>query len=356
MSNLRVLAAKEARDIGLEYPDFYFTDGYGLASEASDNAVWQIAVWEDGPIIYPFLKRGIDGHDGCFDVASPYGYSGVYGPKSVPEREWLAFRTACKMYFRDTGIVSEFLRLSGLVPGRDEFLACDPSISSRVHNQTLAIATHDGYDCCWSRFDSRARTKVRKARKNGVEGRWFQANPQDVASDSVFRRLYTETMDRIEASSYYYFPDAYFDVLARYLDLYIFEVAKGNEVIASAMMLPCGEICHLHLVGTASGANRLGVSNFLYDESCRWAAERSYRYLHIGGGLKPDDSLFYFKKGFGGEPIPFKVAESVINPSLYERLVNQRSAELSVTTDSLLASGYFPAYRATVSPVCESKE
>ncbi|SMP51679.1 Acetyltransferase (GNAT) domain-containing protein [Neorhodopirellula lusitana] len=356
MSGLEILTTSQASKLQLDYPDFYFSDAYGLASEASDNASWRIALWDGGAICFPFLQREIVGHDGCYDVTSPYGYPGVYGTEGVSEKDWLAFRGACKAYYREAGIVSEFLRLSGLVPGRDSLLECDPSIESRVHNQTLAIATCEGYETCWNRFDSRARTKVRKARKNGVEGRWYQATPQDVASDSIFRRLYVETMDRIEASPYYYFPDAYFDAIARHLDLYILEITKENEVIASAMMLPCGEICHLHLVGTALGANRLGVSNFLYDESCRWAAERSYRCLHIGGGLKPDDSLFYFKRGFGGDAVQFTIGQSVVDPAFYSRLVKQRAAELAVATESLFESGYFPAYRAPMPSVSEASE
>lgn len=348
MTAFQILSADEARIAGLEYPDFYFTDGYGLASEASDNADWLVAVWDKGKIIYPFLKRAVPGQSALFDITSPYGYSGVWGAESVSKDDWRAFREACKQHFRDHGIVAEFLRLSGLVPGRMRLLAEDQSIIAREHNQTLVISTKDGYQACWDRFESRARTKVRKARKNGIQSRWFKASPADVAASSVFRTLYEGTMARIGASEYYFFPDEYYAALAKHLDLNMLEMTKNGDVIASAMVLPCGQICHLHLVGTSEGANRLGVSNFLYDETCRWAAENSCNMLHIGGGLKPDDSLFYFKKGFGGRPISFMVGQTIHDAKIYDSLVAAHADALNVSPQILLETGYFPAYRATL--------
>ena len=347
MSSLRILTVTQAAAAGLPWPDFYFTPGYGHACECSDGGEWRAAVWDEGPILHPFLLRPIPGEPGSFDLSSPYGYPGTWAPPGTPATAWADFRRAFRAWATENGVASEFLRMTSLVPGREALLAADPGLVAREHNQTVAIDTSKGYEAAWDAFESRARTKMRKARNNGLQPRWKRAGPEDVAPGSPFRTLYEANMRRIEASPYYFFSDEYFKRFVEGVEVHLLEVvAPDGRIAASAMALPFGELSHLHLVGTEDGANTLGIGPYIYDESTRWACERGHRLLHIGGGLKPGDSLFYFKSGFGGVILPYWVGRSVLDEAACQRLTQRRAEALGVPVQALLDTGYFPPYRA----------
>lgn len=93
---------------------------------------------------------------------------------------------------------------------------------------------------------------------------------------------------------------------------------------------------------------RDGAGNLLYDGLIRWGCDEGYLRLHIGGGLKPNDNLYYFKRGFGGDPVPMWLARSVVAPDRYRDLVDQQARVRGCTSVALEQTGYFPAYRAQV--------
>lgn len=79
-------------NINIKYHDFYFSDQYGFCVEQSDHAQWEIAVWNNGRIIYPYLKRPYIYQDiTYYDLISPYGYSGFDIDESVTKEEFLFF-------------------------------------------------------------------------------------------------------------------------------------------------------------------------------------------------------------------------------------------------------------------------
>jgi GNAT superfamily N-acetyltransferase len=347
MSAFRLLDVSQAQALGLTAPDFYFSPAYGHACECSDGGPWRLALWKDAAILYPFHVRAIPGGDGASDLSSPYGYPGLWADPSLPPEEWRAFRAAFRAWARSSGAVAEFVRFSGLVPGREAALAADPELQGREHNLTVAVDTSAGYEAAWNAFESRARTKVRKARNLGFTAHWRRATEADVLPGGAFRDLYDHTMRRIGASPYYFFSDAYHRRFVTGLEVHLLEVRSADaRIAAAALALPWGELSHLHLVGTEDGANRQGVGPFIYDEAVRWAAERGHRRLHIGGGMKPGDSLFYFKSGFGGLTQPYWIAQSVLDPVRYEALAARRADALGLPLDALRGTGYFPTYRS----------
>lgn len=346
MTELRVVTLAEATGLNLPWPDFYFTPGYGAACEHSDGGRWHLAFSADEPILYPFLLRPIPNGNGLVDLTSPYGYPGVWAPQGTPLSAWHSFRQQFRDWATAHGAVSEFFRFSGLVPGRESLLAADPGVLGREHNQTIAIDTSRGYDAAWDGFESRARTKVRKARKLGFTGRWHRAAADDMRPGAPFRDLYAANMHRIEAAPYYLFSDAFFSTFVERLEVHLLEILDADgRVVASGMVLPFGELCHLHLVGTEDGANRQGVGPLIYDEATRWAADRQHRLLHIGGGLKAGDSLFYFKSGFGGTVLPYWIGTSVLDQGRYDALTLRHAEALGVGPGAPALS-YFPTYRA----------
>lgn len=346
--NLEVLDTTEALKKNLNYPDIYFTPGYGLAAEAAESGYWRLASWKEGLIIFPFLLRDISSL-GCpqtYDIISPYGYGGAWSNEKATPKDWRDFRAALIAWAEKQNVVSCFMRIGGLVPGAEHVISYWTDTKTSKHNETFAIDTSLGYETCWKGYHSRTRTKVRKARKLGFSGKWQKASPSSVAPGSRFRQLYEETMKRVDASSYYFFPDAYYENLAESCDLQILEVFDLDGMYAaSALVMTHANIAHLHLVGTRDDANRAGVGTLIYDEAVQWSASHGYDFLNIGGGLQADDSLAYFKAGFGGKKCDYWISKAIFNKTEYDRLLALNAERRSTSIDSLREASFFPQYR-----------
>ena len=352
MPQLEILDTIEASKREITWPDLYFTPGYGKAVEDSDGAEWSVAVWNNGQILYPFMRRPVPaelGVEGAWDAVSPYGYSGTWIRPDTPDAEVAGFRDALRPAMAALGCVAEFQRMGDLVPGTSQLLASDALLHGRHHNNTISVAVSGSYEECWAAYEGRARTKTRKAIKKGYTYRWRAATMTDLLPGGDYRRLYEETMTRVDATSYYFFSDAYYRSL--YLacgdNLRITEVLnEENQVAVVGLSMVFGGIHHAHLVGSEWQAGRDGAGNLLYDAWVRWSCEQpGIQTLHLGGGMAKDDSMFKFKRSFGGSARPFHVAWSIFDTKQYNTLVERRSKQTSKTALEIVESGYFPAYR-----------
>jgi len=79
----------------------------------------------------------------------------------------------------------------------------------------------------------------------------------------------------------------------------------------------------------------------------QFAVEQGLNQFHLGGGLSPRDDLFRFKRKFGGRELEFRVSGLIIDEEAYGAQVERRAKGLETTEESLLTSGYFPAYRGS---------
>lgn len=348
LSQLKFLNAVDASNADLPVPDFYFSAGYGLAVEESDQHPWELACWDDGAIVFPFLKRSVEGST-SFDIVSPYGYAGTWGDESVPLSVWQTFRRQLKSELIEQGCVAEFQRVGSLVNGVNMLAQSDDQLTVSQHNHTICIDLSEDYESCWNRAESRCRTKTRKARKNNYTWTCRLATGEDAERDSVFRTLYQSTMERVEASEYYLFNDGYFQKLIQGLrgQIYILEVINGDgTVVVSGLFVDSSPLLHLHLLGSDRNSLRDGAGNLAYDGLIQWGCgQQRFSKLHVGGGMVEDDSMYKFKKSFGGEPTPFHTASCILNPSDYNQLCEERASSFGVSL-SLLQQSFFPLYRS----------
>src|SRR5262249_30214533 len=119
-----------------------------------------------------------------------------------------------------------------------------------------------------------------------------------------FVEIYHDTMRRVGAGTGYFFDRNYFEKLATRMDgrAHLFVCIHEGEVISAATILTSGGIVQGHLGGVDFKYRKLASNKLLIDEIRRWACERGYRRLHLGGGVgAKSDSLFAFKSGFSNE-------------------------------------------------------
>jgi len=340
----------------LPWPDVYFAPAYARACEVQSDASWELALWGSGQgsILYPYLRRDVSpaiaGAQPLFDIVSPYGYAGTWAHVDVPLREWSAFRTALRTALRERGCVAELQRLSGLLAGNSRLLQADPSLQLIPHNDTVVVSLSQSCEQYWQAAQGRSRTAVRKARRLGYQFEIHTAQADDLQPGSAFRSLYEHTMQRVGAAAGYFFSDAYYQALLAGLGqrLQLAQVRNSaGAIVAAALFMSWNELVHYHLAGSEPQAARDGANNLMIDNVIRVGCQQAESTrIHLGGGTKANDGLFRFKLGFGGELRPFALARSVLDEERYQRLVLGQARRTRHSTQALVASNYFPAYRA----------
>ncbi|SCL24036.1 Acetyltransferase (GNAT) domain-containing protein [Micromonospora rhizosphaerae] len=327
------------------YPDVYFTPGYGAAVASAEGATWHLAHASDRMMV-PYLVRPVA--DGISDAASPYGYSGVHINPDIPRSEVNRVWSLLLEHWRDSGLVTVFLRFSPLEPGSVEVMRTLGLVPMTRRADTVTVAVSQGSGTTWDRLAGRCRTAIRKARRVGMEASVRPVEEADLTAGSTFRRLYERTMTRVGSSPSYIFPDRYYRMLLDGLGkaLLIGEVRdRDGMVVASTLLMQHADRVHYHLAGSDTAAARSGANNLLLWTVFEWAANCGYAWVHLGGGVRADDSLFQFKRSFGGARTEFWTGSLVLDKARYDALVAQHAARLDRPPTELLDSGFFPAYR-----------
>jgi hypothetical protein len=158
-----------------------------------------------------------------------------------------------------------------------------------------------------------------------------------------FRAVYDETMTRIGARDYYLFPPDYYQALADGLGdrLGVALALRGEEVAGGALFMADQRFAHYHLSGTTDAGRELKAGTLLVHAGAVWGAERGCELLHLGGGTEGADSLYAFKRSFGGREFRYSFATLVADPDRYDALVARRAEEPEPPRQD-----FFPAYRA----------
>ncbi|WP_173075522.1 GNAT family N-acetyltransferase [Phytohabitans rumicis] len=326
-------------------PDTYFTAGYGRASAIARGGDWHCLGWQD-EILLPYVVNAV--RDGMYDAASPYGYSGIHVAASRGADDLARFWQQVKEHWRDLGIVAMFFRFSPFDRESLHGVASLDDIALTRRGDTVAVKVDDGPDAVWNNLRSSCRRQIGKARRAGLTAQVRRALPADVEPGAPFRTLYEQTMKRVGSADGYLFADDYYLTLVNGLGegLVIVEVkADDGRVVAASLVFAHRDRVHYHLAGSDGVSSAVGCNNLLLWTILSWAADSGRRWVHFGGGLRPDDSLFRFKETFGGCRKQFWTGAAVLDPAAYERLVHEHAAATGKTAAQLMESGYFPAYR-----------
>lgn len=179
---------------------------------------------------------------------------------------------------------------------------------------------------------------IRKAQKSGIQ--IYNGRYPDIFE--IFRQIYNATMDKDNASAYYYFsPDFYRSICTDLaVNAQVFFAVLDDTVIAAAIMLSANGFMNYHLSGSVKAYAHLAPTNLLLYEAALWGCANGYKSLHMGGGVgSREDNLFKFKKSFyRKEELPqFAVGKKIFNQIRYDELLNLRP--------ECMESDYFPQYR-----------
>lgn len=320
--------------------DVYYLNGYAEAFHLHGDGKPVLFYFQEkqGRAINVCMKRDIaeDEHfqgkleKGCYyDLITPYGYGGFLVEGDCLKELKEAYETYCRCH----NIVSEFVRFHPVLKNADIVQEMYDIIPI---GNTVCM---DLQDDIWGNLSSKNRNMIRKATKSGLKVYWGR-QPSDIEE---FMEIYNKTMDRDEASAYYYFPAKFYNSILEDLkrNALFFSCRMGNKTVAKSILLFANGQMHYHLSGSIAEYRTYAPTNLLLYEAAMYGKENGYRTFHLGGGVGASkDHLYAFKKAFNRkEDSTFCIGKKIFDPEKYYMLMNLRGKKEG-------ESGFFPEYRS----------
>ena len=329
--------------------DVYHLPSYHRLSEISGEGkgIFLNYVRGDLVIVFPLLIRRIDSIPGLesigqnwYDAVSVYGYAGPIASREVSIREKVSFWGYLKEYFDSARLVSIFSSVHPLL-GQEFILNGFGEIVPT--NPTISIDLTLPSDVQWSNYRKSHRNGINRLIKKG----FVCIEDKEKCYWDEFINLYYNTMKRLNATSYYYFPKDYFLFIKENMsDLYkLFICFFNNEIVNASIYTYCQGIIQAQLEGVREEYIEMSSGKLVENTVRLWGNEIGAHTFHLGRGLGgAKDSLFHYKKGFSKREHSFNFWRYINNNKIYEELIQERCRITSIKPDN----SYFPRYRHPV--------
>lgn len=322
--------------------DVYYLSGYTKGFQQNGDGEPLLFYYEDNGLrgINVVMKRDIADDirfqdkiekNRYFDLVTPYGYGGwlIEGEGDV-EPLIQAYEKWC----RKNRVVSEFVRFHPMLNNQERVNGFYEVIGL---GGTIAMDLSSP-ETIWGNFITQNRNKIRKAQKNGLK--IYRSQSPEIYK--IFKEIYEETMDKDNADDYYYFSDDFYKSILEDLksqaQVFYAQTEEGN-VVAATIVIGANGLLNYHLSGLRNDYLKMAPTNLMLYEVALWGFENGYKSFHMGGGVgSKEDSLYTFKKSFyRGEPKRFYIGKKILNPEIYNKLVELR--------DEINNPSFFPLYR-----------
>ncbi len=268
-----------------------------------DEVLCAAGLSREGTLLYPFVKRsvsrltGLKKYTGYYDITGLYGRGGIIG-SSEALADSNSFYNAMHDYCRNNAIICGFDRFHPVLANQ---VYTSPAEKVMEVGDFVVLDVRPSLDDIKKNFKHSVRKSLRKAERNGVT--CFAEANADHLDD--FINIYTDTMDRNSAGSFYYLDKDYFAAVCREMpgQFHFFYAAVDNEIVACELVLHHGRFCHSFLGGTKRKALKLCANHMLKYEIIKLMKQRGCEYFLLGGGYCPDDGIFNFKKAYAPDSV-----------------------------------------------------
>jgi len=296
-------------------------------------------VYHEGDIFIalPVIKRKIEG-TGFYDMTSVYGYCGPVSninAVEMPKNILMNFKTAFMSFMNEENAVCIFSRLHPFV-NQCPLLE---NIGGVVENgTTLYMDLSSSVEDQRSGYEKRLCRQVRQLREKG----YIIKEADDISEIRAFVDIYHKNMDRLHASSQYYFDEKYFIDILRSggFESKLLLIYDGAVLTCGAVVLLSDTIIRNHLSATSPDYLNESPSKLLTDEISMIGRRLGKKIFHLGGGVGgKEDSLFEFKKRFSNLQIKDHIWCHINDRNAYDTIVAKAGPDID------LQSSYFPLYR-----------
>jgi hypothetical protein len=272
-------------------------------------------------MVLPFIERA---WQGTVDIVTPLGLSGasMQPASTAPVDLW-------RDYAVSRGWVAGYIQLA-------DDLEIEPrcELDKVVAGNEIFLLDLTGSDAMASASEI-VRRKLRRAVKLGAT---LVRDPVSLADALV--RLYPDTMARLGASSVYLHDEAGLRQLAKLEGAVVVGAAIDGEVESVSVFLRAGGRAE-YLCNACSLPGR-DLAAWLISEAAKILQAQGATELNLGGGVATGDGLHQFKARFNARPRRLRSLRQVYDKARYLELCAARGTGSD--------GGWFPAYRAPVSP------
>ncbi|THD66766.1 peptidoglycan bridge formation glycyltransferase FemA/FemB family protein [Robertkochia marina] len=342
---LKIHKLDNGRDVNIykeilkEYDEHpYYRYEYFKHHSQDDNQLLVVELKHKGRslAIMPLVKRKIahGQYSGYFDVTTPYGYGGPLFKPEVTADLKEVFWDLIEKWYQDENIVTEFIRFNhneNHVGYNGEIIPTLKNIKGRILNDP---------EKQWKQFKPKVRNNYRKAEKNHLTFQSFSGKKISRDHIASFHAVYTETMDRNNAASFYFFHLDYFEnLIFSDPDSFILTFAiKDNEIASTELIITHQNSMFAFLGGTRTKFFSYRPNDYLRVEIIEMGRQKGLSWYILGGGRKDNDGLYKSKKHLfpKDEDFVFYTGRKVINREVYNALCGNKLPK---------HNGYFPKYR-----------
>ncbi len=293
-----------------------------------DDEVYCAAMMFDtNVVLYPFVRRNVGRLTGqsrlgrIYDITSMYGRGGIIVSQPLTA-DVRAFHAAMADYCRETAVFCGFDRFHPVI-GNQVWAAPDAKVQDV--GGFVVVDLRPEMTAIEASFKPSVRKDLRKAERNGIVC-FAETNCDHLAE---FVAVYNQTMNRNAAAEFYYFPEEYFAALSRELSgqFHFFYAVAGAEIVSCELVLHYGKFGHSFLGGTKRDALSLCANPMLKWEIIRALKQRGCEHFLLGGGARPDDGIFNFKKAYAPEGVlPSRIGGMIWDHGSYEWLKREMSS------------------------------
>lgn len=338
-------------------PDVYFRPGYAAAY--ASNTVTALALVVNTSkrrFLLPLLVREIPVPSSSsaeeYDAITPYGYGGVLplNRGKITHADVAEMLEQLRYWCIKAGVVSCMLRLHPLLRQHSEFSAgvanCLGGVVRDVGpTAAINLLAWDEGVCGPAGMKHGRRSDLIHARRHLTARIISCESPEASEMLEQFRSIYEETMNRVNAKPFYFFPKIYYKSLQTVLttDMAVAIAYYHGKPVGAALFLAKSDFGHYHLSGATAKGKQHKAQTMLVVEGAQWMRRRGCRWLHLGGGRAPADPLFHFKHSFGASTFCYSYLALIADQARYDDLVKQRRSKTELATST---RDFFPAYRA----------
>jgi hypothetical protein len=298
-------------------------------------------VFEEGEcfIALPLIKRVIL-DTSYYDLTSVYGYCGPISNKELSKVSDLTnqnFKTAFVNFMQEERCICVFSRLH---PFLNQQYLLETFGGLKDNGMTIYMDLTIPIQEQKMKYEKRLCRQIKKLRRTG----YLIKEADSKEEIKMFTEMYWKNMDRLNASSNYYFDEHYFTNLLKttQLEAKLILIYNGPELICGALILLSNSIIRNHLSATAPHYLKESPSKLLTDEISMIGRRLGKKIFHLGGGVGgKEDTLFKFKSYFSDLQLKDRLWCYIENTEVYNGLVAQR-------INGKAQSDYFPLYRKSI--------
>lgn len=258
-----------------------------------------------------------------FDITTPYGFSGFASQgdyknfadkwsQYLLSQKYICGHIALHPFFQK----NELFKSSELFPGK----------------KTYYLDISNPIDGVYKNFSDGHRYGLRQWQKLGLS----VVSKKDGNTINSFLKLYAETLKVKNAASIYDFGEMAWRLILSSSHVFLFSVERNDQIEAAAVFILHNEIVDYFMMASTN-QGRIHARGILW-EAIKYFHTNGVKWLHLGCGIKENDTLEQFKARFGGKAFTTYALKQIYDFDSYSVLCKKYSVNPDILT------GYFPSY------------